>query len=161
MDGEPSLLPQSTKGAVSNDSPTPDAVLGEPTQSQEAHEQQEQPEQNSEQRQEDACNDCTQPRLDKGKGREIVVDSPPEAASSIVEESSPQTPASRPTRPSSRSQRRSPKYQPILTIRSSHGWIWNQVRSFPYSQHASLTCTAGSVCAALHEGSLYVWLPSL
>ncbi|CAG7849160.1 SubName: Full=Uncharacterized protein {ECO:0000313/EMBL:CCA68798.1} [Serendipita indica DSM 11827] len=118
---EPSLPASTTQGATSNDSAA-DADLGQTEQSDQ-----------TEQSAEDACNDCTQPRLDKGKGREIILEEPaaarPASPVVIVEQTSPQTPRSR---PSSRSRRRSPKYQPILTIRSSHGWIWNQDLFVPH-----------------------------
>ncbi|KAG8832636.1 hypothetical protein FRC17_000948 [Serendipita sp. 399] len=81
---------------------------------------------------EEPCNDCSRPKLDKGKGREIIVDSPSVSTPSEVEQCSPPTPSSRHSRRIARHQRRTPKYQPILTIRSSHGWIWNQELFVPH-----------------------------
>ena len=76
------------------------------------------------------CADCSRPKIDKGKGR-LVTES---SSSSSDQQCTPQTPSSRLSRRAQRAQhaqRRSPKYQPILTIRSSHGWIWNQVSLLP------------------------------
>jgi hypothetical protein len=78
--------------------------------------------------QEEGCADCDKPKLDKGKGREVLVDVPTPSTPQPTEQCTPGTPSSRKTRRSSRSSRRTPTYRPILTIRSSHGWIWNQVR---------------------------------
>ncbi|KAG8753568.1 hypothetical protein FRC14_005910 [Serendipita sp. 396] len=80
----------------------------------------------------ESCNDCSRPKLDKGKGREIVIDSPPVSTPTEAEQCSPPTPSSRVSRRLARNQNRTPKYQPILTIRSSHGWIWNQELFIPY-----------------------------
>jgi len=78
--------------------------------------------------QDESCStDCGRQKIDKGKGREVVPDSPQSPTSSVDQQCVPQTPSSRVSRRAQRTQRRGPKYQPILTIRSSHGWIWNQV----------------------------------
>jgi hypothetical protein len=99
----------------------------------------------------EACStDCGRPtlsKIDKGKGREVLLDPTssstepiststptPIPTSDATEQANetvctPPTPSSR-TRRSRRDRERGhrPKYQPVLTIRSSHGWLWNQVR---------------------------------
>jgi hypothetical protein len=116
--------PQDPPSAVTNDSST-DAALGDEAQTspnpQVTQDAQESPDEN--------CGDYTAPKLDKGKGREVLVDLPPTPAPVTLEQCTPSTPSSRMTRRSTRARQRTPKYQPILTIRSSHGWVWNQVRS--------------------------------
>jgi hypothetical protein len=92
------------------------------------------------------CGRPTLSKIDKGKGREVLIDPTssstepiststptPIPTSESTEQSNetvctPPTPSSR-TRRSRRDKERGhrPKYQPILTIRSSHGWLWNQV----------------------------------
>ncbi|KIM33623.1 hypothetical protein M408DRAFT_19885 [Serendipita vermifera MAFF 305830] len=99
-----------------------------------------QPESSQEQQQDENCTDCSKPKLDKGKGREVVSpvpqdSSPQTPTSSSDQQCTPQTPSSRLSRRAQRQQRaqhRTPKYQPILTIRSSHGWIWNQDLFVPH-----------------------------
>jgi hypothetical protein len=98
-----------------------DALLGDKPQLVES------PQEPQETRDESCSTDCGRQKIDKGKGREVLPDSPQSPASSADQQCVPQTPSSRISRRAQRTQRRGPKYQPILTIRSSHGWIWNQV----------------------------------
>jgi hypothetical protein len=98
--------------------------------------------------------DCGRPtlsKIDKGKGREVLID-PTSSSTEPISTSTPTpipTPVSNeqtnetvctPPTPSSRTRRsrrekergHRPKYQPILTIRSSHGWLWNQDLFVPH-----------------------------
>ena len=138
---------------MANDSPPTaadaDAVLGKTPQ------QEESPQEIRDTQDESCSTECGRQKLDKGKGREVVEESPQSPISSSDQQCVPQTPPSRISRRAQRTQRRSPKYQPILTIRSSHGWIWNQVGGLLHNVvDLSTNKVVGSLHTALYEGSM-------
>ena len=51
------------------------------------------------------------------------------------------------------------RYRPILTIRSSHGWVWNQVcvlfTPSAYASHINSDVLSGTLCPNIYEGPLH------
>ncbi|PVG04287.1 hypothetical protein CPB86DRAFT_211985 [Serendipita vermifera] len=119
--------PQDPASAVTNDS-SADAALGDDAQKSPSPEVTQENQESSDEN----CGDYARPKLDKGKGREVLVDLPPTPVPVTLEQCTPSTPSSRMTRRSARTRQRTPKFQPILTIRSSHGWVWNQDLFVPH-----------------------------
>lgn len=51
------------------------------------------------------------------------------------------------------------RYRPILTIRSSHGWVWNQVcilfTPSAYESYINSNAPSGTLCPNIYEGPLH------
>lgn len=124
----------------------------------------------------DACFDISpeqkrQRALDKGKGR-VLYDEPQEAPVAVEPiDTTPTVPDQQDqgTKKVAEEEDRSPtptpvvssrrRYRPILTSRSSHGWVWNQVRilfSAPACESPINGNTLpGPLCPNVHEGPLH------
>ena len=129
----------------------------------------------NEEEDDDACFDISpeqkrQRALDKGKGR-VVYDEPqedpivvepidipptttdqPEQENKKIVEEEDRCPTPTPAVPSRR------RYRPILTTRSSHGWVWNQVCNvFALSlmNPILIAMRSGTLCPNVHEGPLH------
>src|SRR5258706_900023 len=130
----------------------------------------------NEEEEEDGCFDISpeqkrQRALDKGKGR-APQDEPQEApvavepidtalTSTDEQEQETKNPVEEedrcPTPTPAVSSRR--RYRPILTIRSSHGWVWNQVCILftppACESHINSNALSGTLCPNIHEGPLH------